>query len=288
MAAASDLIPRTIRGSKTYSVKVKNAVTIYFGTFVAMELSSGFAIPWTGAAGELLLGRALATADPTTAAAGTQGAFVLGATGSTPVPEITVAAESEILQKVSVTGATAITDLGKSVYASDDNVLTLTRPTRGGNPVGVVLRYISSTDCDVLVYSTSERLALTGSGSKELLYLGAYDADTVENGDLRTGIPLPFRGRILTVFAMVDKVIAGVGGTSLINLEIDTVNVTGGVVTVSTAAGGTKGTKLAGTAVTAANTFTEGSVLDVEAASTTDMTAGSFDLYAEVERLPSV
>jgi hypothetical protein len=280
MAALSADTVRELKGALTYSFKIKNATQLYVGSMAAID-STGYLIPFTGAAGEKLQGRTLATPRADTAGVSN----LLGDTAAKPIVEATVCLEGEILAKVAVTGASAITDIGSVVYLSNDNDLTLTRPTRGV-VFGTVVRWWSSTTCDVYRFGKAQLdvLSLTGNG-KELLYLGSLDCDTITTANQRTSIPLPFRGKFLTFFAMVDVAITGSSGTADLNLEIDGTNVTGGVVTVSTAAGGTKGTKLSGTAITAANTFSEGSLLDIEAVLGTDMTAGRVDLYAEVEHL---
>lgn len=203
-------------------------------------------------------------------------------TGDGSTEYVTCCQLPTILKGITVTGASAQADVGKPVNATDDGTFTLTLTS--GYRVGRVLEWITSTTCDVVLVppmGVDARLF----GQRELLYLGHYDFASTADGNLRTAIPLPFRGKIVDVFAMVDVAMTGSGGTTAINLEIGGVNVTGGVVTVSTAAGGTKGTKLAGTAVTAANMFEAGDTLDVEAASSGGTrTTGTFDLYATVER----
>jgi hypothetical protein len=127
----------------------------------------------------------------------------------------------------------------------------------------------------------------TVANGKELMFLGSFQWAAIANGDLRTAILLPFKGALISIFAMVDEPMVGAAGTCTVNAEIDAVDVTGGVVTVSTAAGGTRGAKLDGTAITAANTFAEGSVLDIEAAAAGGTrTSGRFDLWAVIERRP--
>lgn len=278
----ADALPTNgVKGDKTYSFKVKNATDAFFGGLVAID-STGYLKPWAGAAGEKPLGRMQPTPDPT----GQLANPLTGDTSASPVPEATVCLESEVIINVPVTGASAITDIGKTVYLNTDNInadLTLTRPTRG-LPFGIVLRWLSSTRCDVRRFSFGELAAISLAGNgRQLINIGSIDCDSLTTANVRTAIPLPFRGKIVDVFAMVDVAITGASGTADLNLEIDGTNVTGGVVTVSTAAGGTKGTKLAGTAITAANTFSESSVLDVEATVGTDMTAGRVDLFIVVE-----
>ena len=177
----------------------------------------------------------------------------------------------------------------KLVYATDDDTLTLTRPTTG-TPVGIITRWYSSTTSDVLLWGLVTQCAIDlGGGGQEILYLGELDFATVADGDLRTGFTMPYHGKILDFFGMVKEVNVGSGGTILLNLEIGATNVTGGVITYSTTEANTLGEKLSGTAITAANTFHEGDALDIEGASAGGTrTSGKLELYATVQRLPGV
>lgn len=289
MAARDTSALLRFRKQLTQRFQIRNASVVYHGAMAALgspthatSANRGRISPFTGAAGEIPVG--LILPGPNVDRDG-----YTGDTSESPVPDAEVAIGGGVLEDVGVAGASAVTDcVGSLVYLNDtDNPsadLTLTRPTRGV-PQGIVVAYRSGDNCDVYLFSMAEIyiIGLTGNG-QELMHLGHFDANTVANGDLRTAIPMPFRGRFLEVFAMIDEAVAGAGATASINLEIDGTNVTGGVVTV--AENDAKGTKKAGTAITAANVFSEGSTVDVEAASVTDASAGSFDLYAIVERLP--
>lgn len=153
----------------------------------------------------------------------------------------------------------------------------------------VCVRRDSSATTTCRVRQIISVVDVPGAAGRELMHLGHFQWAAIANGNLRTSMPLPFKGAFVDIFAFVDEPCVGSGGTVDINLEIDTVDVSGGVVTVSTAAGGTRGTKLAGTAITANNTFSEGSVLDIEAAGDSGTeTTGAFDLFAIVERRPGL
>lgn len=276
---------RPIKGAKTYSFQVGNTLTVFTGSYVALN-EAGFLRVATFAAGEKLLGRLLPTPNPN--ALGTTP--LVGDTAAAVPIEGTVALEGEVLLQVAVTGVTAIANLGDMVYATDDDVLTLTRPARG-LPFGVVIRFHTGTTVDVLRFGFETLAAISmGGNGAELVNFGSFDCDTIPAGaaDIRTGMALPpYRGRILSLFAMIDVAPAGGGGTAAINLELDGVNVTGGVLTIAT--GNAKGARVNATAITAANTFSESSVLDIEvAAGNVDMTAGRFDLFAITERLLGV
>lgn len=61
--------------------------------------------------------------------------------------------------QLTVTGAAAITDAGKPVYATDDDTFTLT-PTTDCSFIGVVSKWISSTTC--FVYFQARQLTVRG------------------------------------------------------------------------------------------------------------------------------
>lgn len=56
---------------------------------------------------------------------------------------------------LSVTGVTAVTDEGSTVYASDDDTFTLT--SSGNTAIGKIVRYISGTSVEVCFESASYR-----------------------------------------------------------------------------------------------------------------------------------
>lgn len=195
---------------------------------------------------------------------------------------------SFVLGKVAVTGASAQTDVGSKVYLSNDNDLTLTRPTKG-LPVGMVMRYYSSTEFDVYIFSveTIVAIALAGAG-QYTWHLGVVVAEASGAGNVLTGITAPHHGKILSVYAICASAPADADMAMDLNLEIGGTNVTGGV--ISLAAADTLGLKIAGTAITGANVFHEGDLIDVEAASVTAGTVGDgiYNLYAEVELMPGI
>ena len=64
-----------------------------------------------------------------------------------------------IIRKHAVTGVAAVTDVGKLVYATDDQTLTLTANTNL-KAIGKIVRWHSGTTCDVLMFSPAEHEAL--------------------------------------------------------------------------------------------------------------------------------
>lgn len=104
-------------------------------------------------------------------------------------------------------------------------------------------------------------------------------------GDLMTNLPLPFRGKIVgTPYFVTTVAGTGSGATQTLNLEIGSVNVTGGSITITLASTSDIGELTTGTAVTANNEFEAGDTLSIEyAASGTVFTAGSGTLYIPIQ-----
>jgi hypothetical protein len=73
--------------------------------------------------------------------------------------EATIDVGGVTLQYKSVTGVTAVTNTGDPVFASDDNTLTLT-DVSNMYPVGRIVRWYTSTYCDVRFYSAMEYAAI--------------------------------------------------------------------------------------------------------------------------------
>jgi predicted RecA/RadA family phage recombinase len=101
---------------------------IYEGAAVG-ENGSGYFRPLV--AGDAFAGFALEICDNSTGAAGDR----------------LVRLRSRGVVVMPITGATAVTDEGSTVYASDDDTLTLTASTN--TAIGKVLRYISGTTCAI-------------------------------------------------------------------------------------------------------------------------------------------
>jgi len=206
-----------------------------------------------------------------------------GSVSATPVPEVYTDIGGSVV-KVAVTGlAGTKADNQTPVYATDDAEFTFTRPTVG-IPIGYVKNFIDTDDAFVHFYPkvVMDAIALAGCGQESKM-IAHVDCATLTTADVRTSIPLPNHGEVLSFDAYADEVITGSGGSSVaLNLEVGTTNVTGGVVTLSAAAGGTKGAKMAGTSITAANAYNEGDTLSVEAVLTgAALTAGTVDLWIE-------
>lgn len=218
-----------------------------------------------------------------------------GVTAMTGDGTIQAASRSGIIVKsVSVTGASAATDFGKLVYATDGQTLTLTQPT-AGVPIGFVWKWNSSTYCDVYLFRLPE-LITKNRGAKKRVSLGTYGTDAFSGTTLqtcRTETSLEHY-KIVSLHAEPRGFDAGViAGAQDLHLEIDAAAVTGGVLSLaytSFDATGDMGTVINATAITAANEVHMGDVLTlVMAASGTGFTANqsaSVEIFMIVEEMP--
>lgn len=274
MALSADTIYED-QGKDGFSTQIVNTARPYVGSVVqighvdhATAANRGRLAPWTGGAGEIPSGWAMP--DSTT-----------GNTGATPIPEQPHDLRG-FVRRVTVTGASAVTDAGRSVYASDDGTFTLTRSASRPLPLGRVMRWISGTTCRVYFYSVEglDILAYGGSvlGEWHFPISGLFAAA----GNAFTGFVARFHGAIISEYLVVAQVLTGGGASLTFNSEIGGTNVTGSA--VIWAAGDAQGAKVAGAAITAANVFHEGDLIDIEAAVGTAGTGGLATYVIEYER----
>tara|TARA_R110002072_G_scaffold35076_2_gene104164 strand:- start:18066 stop:18920 length:855 start_codon:yes stop_codon:yes gene_type:complete len=280
-AATSPATTKKTPDPASLAVQIADSQTLYHGRFVGLRgpehaTSQGDAANYEDEAGMIFGGVAANPGGLSSAA---------GDSSGTPPPKVGVSLVPEILKAVTVAGASAITDQWKPVFATDNATLTLTRPADDAEAVGVIARWITSTSCDVLLFGLPHHLRKVGE--REFFPLGTYDNTDLNDGDILTGLVMPFAGKFISLHGAVETPFTGASGTATVNLEIGGTNLTGGTLVVSTAAGGTAGTILDAAAITDANVFHDGDVVDVEVASAGGtQTAGRVRIFALIERLP--
>ena len=197
---------------------------------------------------------------------------------------------------LTVTGASAITDKFKWVYMTDGQTYTLTKPTTG-LPVGYVHKWISGTTCDVYLHSPTESLHMSFVTLQETIYLGFIPTNALQGTaalDIITARPIKRRMQIDSFWAACgahDN--ASVAGSQILNLEINTTDVTGGSLTLAFSncdGAADMGVAINATAITANNIANCGDTLSVEMAASgtafTSDTASGFHLYIDVTYLP--
>lgn len=228
--------------------------------------------PWAEAKGEIPMGFAEAKGESE------------GVTGNATTPEsVPLDLSSQIVLDLTVAGATsAAVATGRPVYASDDATYTLTRPAAPTLPLGFVLDFRSSGVANVYFFSVGELAVLAMAAHRRTVFLGTFDWSLGDGDAVTDRIWSDGHGLISSLFGVVTVDTVGSGGTIAYNVEIGAVNLTGGVVTIVEA--NSRGSVVAGTAVTAANEIHDGDTFSVEATGAAGTrTTGRFDLYATVD-----
>lgn len=130
--------------AQTITVAIKSGDTIFHGALVSIELATGRLTDFVDAATHETIGRVVGFDSPLQDdGSGT------GNAGGTVKAIVDI--EESIVKSHAVVGVTAETDVGDLVYGVDESVVTLTPGTNAA--VGVILRWISATICDVLFFS---------------------------------------------------------------------------------------------------------------------------------------
>lgn len=278
MAATAD-VERIVRADRRATPQLVNSAQVFSGALLALKAkdfataaSRGRAQAYAAAADDIPLGFKIE-------------AVQTGDTTASPITRTIADLEPRIMRTVPVTGlAGTFADVGQQVFASDDATFTLTRPTRG-LPFGVIVDFEDGTNATVFFFGfeTLCVLALAGSG-KELWNLGMISAERTASGNVLTGIVAPHKGRFVNFYGIVARDATDADVDQDLNLEIDGVDVTGGVIEYLFS--DATGVKKQGTAITALNIFHEGSLIDVDSVVNTAGTAadpGAMNLYAEIE-----
>lgn len=105
----------------------------------------------------------------------------------------------------------------------------------------------------------------------------------IANGDLVTTYPMRKGGRIVAWRWVQEVPVTTASKLSTLNLEIGTTNLTGGTISLTSAACTPRGKIIESAAITAGNGFNAGDTISVEAASTTAFVEGTGSICIDVE-----
>lgn len=247
--ALSANTPRNWALGEDSELGVAASATIYEGS--AVGLTAGYARAL--AAGDTFVGFALAKAVDTSAVAGT----------------INVRVRASGLVELTITSV-AVTDIGKPVYASDDGTFTL---TQGSSSYIGKVRRVSGTNLAIVEFEAAPAGNVANKVYSQLM-IPVQLAAITGNGDVLTTFTPTFAGTIEKVEFFVTTAATTAAKLTDLNLEIGTTNVTGGVVSLTSANCTPLGARVAGTAITAANTFSATDTISVESANTTAFIEG--------------
>lgn len=256
-----------------------NAAEIYGGAYLAAggpshatATTRGRYLPWASTINQIPMGFARTRET--------------GATAAVPAPTAKVNPEPVVIERLAVTGASALGDFGKKVYASDDGTFTLTRPAVG-IPVGFVLNWVSATLCDVAFFGAHELaiLAMAGAGKGILgpfAVSGIVAGSGYSMGAAAAGFVAPCHGLITSVHGYLAALLVGAGADLQYNFRIANTVTTGGNLQFLLA--DVTGAIKDASAVTAANRFHAGDLIQLYVTMATASTAGIAVIWAEYEK----
>ncbi len=211
----------------------------------------------------------------------------LGATSDTPIPRANINTQDFILERVAVAGlAGDVTDMLKSVFFTDDFTLTLTEPVGPSMIVGVVISPIDATQADVLIFGMISLMlqAFGGGGGRRTELIGLVSGVSGGGYTAAAAYEASDRAKITDVFGVVvEPLITAVADLDL-NLEINAVALTGGVVEWLIA--DVAGTRKTGTLVTALNVYHKTDDIGFRVVENSASTGGLMTLWAETIREP--
>jgi len=156
--------------------------------------------------------------------------------------------------------------------------------TSVGDAVAVALKDASGAGSIIEALPIMGGTVIAGAVD-ELVFLGTLSFGTADNGDLRSGITLPYDCEVLEVFSMTKQVLVGSAGAINVTLELDSTPLTGGVLAMSTANHDALGKRVDASAITGAADYTAGDDIDVVGSGAAGTrTSGEVELYAVVRR----
>jgi hypothetical protein len=103
--------------------------------------------------------------------------------------------------------------------------------------------------------------------------------------DVLTTLTPGHKFKLLALDAFVSEPVATAAKAATLNLEIGTTNVTGGEVALTSANCATMGAKVAGAAITAANTGSSSDTISIEAASVTAFVDGAVNINCRIQNM---
>lgn len=282
-ALTENLTYQSVETNETAVLRAKTtlASVIKTGSLVELDLATGFVGRLGTATNGVFIGQSV-------------GEYSLAADTETRVGVWT---GGKILERtsngtdgVSIAGLTSQAQVGAPVYCATDNPADATL-IPSGQMIGHVAQFVSTGRGYIKLMTLHQALERVNDRAKhfERLCLGIFDGADITAADLVTSLPLDGNGRIVRFFAVVLKVTTDTDADAVINLEIGTTDLTGGVLTIAdvndaTNPLDTKGEVKNATAITGNNLFQDGDTLSVEASGVTAFSDGRIALYAVIER----
>lgn len=276
--------PPIFEDSGVNYVPVKASTEIFFGS--AVGITAGYGRQLT--AGDQFAGFAIGHVNNTS-----PGTFANPATAGTDgALGVPVQYSGRIVATIS---GVAVTNVGNTVYMSDGATFTLT--AAGNSRVGVVHRFVA-TNTAVVRFDASNNNAIqftdntTGAVSTTLaagvgvvtvpLYVNNAD---LAAADLLTTYTPGYAFKILGVAYGVEKAVTTGSKLATLTPKISGVAVTGGVLSLTSAALTPQGAVVAATAVTAANTGAATDTISITGSAVTAFVEGGGWIFLKIQNM---
>lgn len=159
---------------------------------------------------------------------------------------------------------------------SDANGKAVTQ-TGSNAVIGVALK--SGVSGDIIPVFFANRTGVGVSTTYSIWSIPVPAMSLLANGDYLTTFTPGFPGKILNVSFAVTTAVTTADKAATLNFEINTTNLTGGVISLTSANCTPLGAVVAGTAITANNTFDADDTISVEASSVTAFSEGAGVIY---------
>lgn len=155
------------------------------------------------------------------------------------------------------------------------NGTVVTAGTNDNPVIGIAMTTAASNKVDLFLFGTGAMGSGAAVPNAGVMSFPITLANITGAGDVLTNWTPGFAGTITGVSFAVTTAVTTAAKAVTLNLEIGTTNVTGGVVSLTSANCTPLGAVIAGTAVTAANFFTATDTISIEAASVTAFAEGA-------------
>ncbi len=205
-----------------------------------------------------------------------------------------------VLMDQLVSGSSSDLAVFEPVYASDDDVLTVTPPATSQIQNGIILsrRGAATTESLVMMFSAEQMIGQSlAGGTKKDVYLGYFAWGATIDAIIADGIIAHNHAEMVNLFAIIDVPTVGAAGTTSIVVTIDDtpiaivpdgivpVSSLGVVIPTASARGVRINAVLNGTKVT----YHAGFELNVKAINTSGtLTSGAYHLWMTVINKPSL
>lgn len=149
MADQAAKVIRKTRARGVESHVIADGVTVYEGMLAQSQ--SGYCNHWdeTGQFLGLVVGGDDRAKD----------GVLLGETSDTPPPEARIDCSGVILMHMAVAGTVTQADVGALIYCATSNPADMTKTDTTNPPIGRLVKFRSTSDCDVQLFTPAEWLA---------------------------------------------------------------------------------------------------------------------------------